>query len=493
MSHCINPDCPKPLNPDDAKFCLTCGTKLLLKDRYRAIQALSPGGSSRTFKAIDQDRLNHPCVIKLFMLSPAQDQKATDLFNQEAVRLYELGKHDQIPELFAHFEQNNRLYLVQEFIDGQSLLDELEQLTASGNKFYSENNIRATLADLLPVLKFIHDKDVIHRDIKPANIIRRQSDGKLVLIDFGVAKQATAAVLAKRGTMIGTLGYAPAEQIQFGEAYCASDLYALGATCLHLLTGKHPFNLYNSLEGCWIWQQRLPEGTTISSQLTVVIDKLLKVLVKDRYQSVDEVLKDLHEPQILTTAVQISGNLAPLDHSKDKDTMAMHLETVSLNSEKGVDYTKLQELLSSGNWQEADEETRLKMLEVMGQQERGYLDGEDIEKFPCKDFSTINQLWLYYSKNRFGFSIQKQIWIEEGGKSGIYDERVYEKFGDRVGWRKDGNWRLYSDLTFSSNDLPGHLPLGLSIGWGVGAIKFVGVQGAVEVDCLFSLVNNCEV
>lgn len=491
MSHCINPDCPKPHNPDNAKFCLTCGTKLLLKDRYRAIQALSPGGSSRTFKALDQDRLNHPCVIKLFMLSPTQDQKATDLFNQEAVRLYELGKHDQIPELFAHFEQNDRLYLVQEFIDGLSLLDELEQLTANGSKFYQENNIHQTLADLLPVLKFIHDKDVIHRDIKPANIIRRQSDGKLVLIDFGVAKQATANVLAKRGTMIGTLGYAPAEQIQFGEAYCASDLYALGATCIHLLTGKHPFNLYNSLEGCWIWQERLTEGTSISPQLTGVLNKLLKVLVKDRYQSVEQVLKDLQQPEIaITITAPNSGNLAPIDHS---NVGAMPVDKIALDSEKGVDYTQLQTLLIAGNWQEADEETRLKMLEVMGQQERGYLDGEDIEKFPCVDFSTIDQLWLYYSKNRFGFSVQKQIWLEEGGKPGIYDERVYEKFGDRVGWRKDGNWRLYSDLTFSSNEVPGHLPLGLSVGWGVGAIKFVGVQGAVEVDCLFSLVDNCEV
>jgi serine/threonine protein kinase len=87
---------------------------------------LGRGGYSRTFEAVDQDRLNHPCVIKLFMLPPEQDQKATELFNQEAVRLYELGKHDQIPEFYAHFEQDSRLYLVQEFIDGQTLLDELE-------------------------------------------------------------------------------------------------------------------------------------------------------------------------------------------------------------------------------------------------------------------------------------------------------------------------------------------------------------------------------
>lgn len=483
MIHCINPDCPKPQNPDDAKFCLTCGTKLLLKDRYRAIQPLSSGGCSRTFEAVDQDRLNHPCVIKLFMLSPEQDQKATELFNQEAVRLYELGKHDQIPELFAHFEQNDRLYLVQEFIDGQTLLDELEKRKTQTGLLYKEADIREILADLLPVLKFIHNKDVIHRDIKPANIIRRNSDGKLVLIDFGVAKQSTAKILAQRGTMIGTLGYAPAEQIQFGEAYCASDLYALGTTCIHLLTGIHPFNLYNSLEGCWIWQERLPEEKTVSPELAAILDKLLKVLVKDRYQSVDEVLKDLIPPEIVATVVNFNNS---------REAAPEFLYKTSLNSEKGVDYTKLRDLLAASKWQEADQETRQKMLEVMRQQHRGYLDEKDIEKFPCKDLCTINQLWINYSNNRFGFSVQKRIWIEEGGKPGVYDEKVYEKFGDRVGWRVNSNWRLYADLTFSLDDAPGHLPLGMSIGWGAGAIESVGVPGAVEVDCLFSLVENCK-
>jgi serine/threonine protein kinase len=487
MSHCLNLNCLNPQNPDNAKFCPTCGTNLLLKDRYRAIQPLSSGGSSRTFKAVDQDRLNHPCVIKLFMLSPDQDQKATDLFNQEAVRLYELGKHDQIPELFAHFEQNDSLYLVQEFIDGQTLLEELEVRTAQGGLLYKETEIREILADLLPVLKFIHDEDVIHRDIKPANIIRRRSDGKLVLIDFGVAKQSTANVLAKRGTMIGTLGYAPTEQIQFGQAYCASDLYALGATCIHLLTGIHPCNLYNSLEGCWIWQENLPEKTTISPQLAVILDKLLKVLVKERYQSVDEVLKDLNTPDLAALTITVAtADLGTTDNRSQSQPI------LSLESAKGIDYKKLQNLLAAGKWQEADEETRKKMLEVMGQQQRGYLDEADIEKFPCKDLCTINQLWVNYSNNRFGFSVQKHIWLKEGGKPGVYDERVYEKFGERVGWRVNDNWRLYSDLTFSLDDAPGHLPLGLSIGWGAGVTESVGVQGAVEVDCLFSLVENCE-
>jgi serine/threonine protein kinase len=475
MIYCLNPDCSKAQNPDDAKFCLTCGAKLLLKDRYRAIKPLGRGGSSRTFAAVDQDRLNHPCVIKLFMTPPEQNQKATQLFNQEAVRLHELGKHNQITDLYAHFEQDDRLYLVQEFIDGQTLLDELEDKSATGGSLYQESEVRDILSDLLPTLQFIHEQGVIHRDIKPANIIRRCIDSKLVLIDFGVAKQATAQSLAKQGTMIGTVGYAPAEQLQFGEAYPASDLYALGATCIHLLTGIHPFNLYNSLEGCWLWQESLPPSTQISPQLAEVLDKLLQVLVKDRYQSAREVLQDLN-PSHLASKVYFPA--PELD--------------IPLKSEQGIDYTRLRDLLAAENWQEADRETRQKMLEVMGQQQRDYLDNEDIGKFPCQDLQIIDRLWVHYSDQRFGLSVQKRIWTAEGGKPGVYNLVVYEKFGERVGWRVNDNWKLYSDLTFTSNAAPGHLPLGLSLGWGAGAIECVGVEGAVEVDCLFARVETCE-
>lgn len=469
MSYCLNSDCPRPQNADDAKFCITCGTKLLLKDRYRAIKPLGTGGCGQTYKAIDHDRLNHPCVIKLFLLPPEQDWKATELFNQEAVRLYDLGKHDQIPELYAHFEQDNRLYLVQEFIDGQTLWDELEGQGLPIYRQDKEGQIRSLLADLLPVLKFIHDQGVIHRDIKPANIMRRYIDGKVTLIDFGVAKQATGALLVGKGTMIGTLGYAPAEQLQSGEAYPASDLYALGATCIHLLTGMHPFNIYNALEARLMWREHLLTGIRISSQLAEILDKLVQHLVKDRYQSANDVLRDLNP-----TAVHFSA------------------QGVSLASEKGIDYTRLRDLLAAGNWKGANEETRQKMLEVMGQQQRDYLDNEDIQSFPCTDLRTINELWGYYSGDRFGFSVQKRIWKDEGGKPGVYNLAVYEKFGDRVGWRENDNWKLYSELTFSSDSVLGHLPLGMSLGWGTGAIEFVGVEGAVEVDCLFSRIEDCE-
>jgi len=297
MSYCLNPNCHKPQNPVQGNFCLSCGSKLLLKQRYQAISQLGEGGFGKTYRAVDQDRLNEACVIKQF--SPSLEiqgnsqalNKAIELFNQEAIRLYELGKHDRIPNMLAYFEQDKQLYLVQEFVDGQNLLRELEQ-----HGVFQESLIWLLLADMLPVVKFIHEHGVIHRDIKPENIMRRQSDRALVLIDFGISKQASSTMISgSRGTMAGTPGYAPDEQLRFGEAYPASDLYALGVTCIHLLTGMHPANLYNAWESRWLWQEHLQSaGITISQRLVAILDQLVKDRVGDRYQSANEVLKDLN-------------------------------------------------------------------------------------------------------------------------------------------------------------------------------------------------------
>lgn len=297
MSYCLNPGCQKPLNPDGTNFCQSCGTKLvpLLRNRYRVIRPLGGGGFGRTFLAEDEDKLNEPCVVKQ-LLPQVQGTtallKATQLFKEEARRLQQLGEHPQIPTLYAYFEQDNYLYLVQQLIAGQTLRQELEQGA------FSEQKIWELLTDLLPVLQFVHEHQVIHRDIKPENIIRRQSDGKPVLIDFGVAKQLSATALARPGTSIGSFGYAPMEQMKGGEAHPASDLYSLGATCFHLLTGLHPSNLWAEQGYGWVtnWRQYLKKP--ISQELGQVLDKLLQKDIEQRYQSVDEVRQDLNlQPQ----------------------------------------------------------------------------------------------------------------------------------------------------------------------------------------------------
>lgn len=299
MICCLNPDCPHPLNPDGKEFCQTCNSPLvqLLRKRFRVIRVLSDeGGFGRTYLAEDIDKLNERCVIK--QLAPKFQEswalsKAMDLFQREAQRLQQLGEHPQIPTLLAYFEENTYLYLVQQFIDGQNLLKELQQ-----KRGYSAKEIREILLDLLPVLRFIHERGVIHRDIKPQNIIRRKIDGRLCLIDFGSSKQLTAKVHIQMGTSIGSHGYSAIEQIRDGKAYPASDLFSLGATCFHLLTGISPFKLWTEHGYAWVqdWQQYLK--SPIATELVEVIDKLLAKDVQQRYQSAEQVLKDLMRKQL---------------------------------------------------------------------------------------------------------------------------------------------------------------------------------------------------
>ena len=167
---------------------------------YRAIKPIGQGGFGRTFLAVDEDKPSKPrCVIKQFFPQAQgtnNSQKAAELFEEEAVRLDDLGKHPQIPELLANFTQDERQYLVQEFIDGQNLA---QALATEGS--FNETQIRSLLSSLLPVLDFIHSHNIIHRDIKPENIIRRH-DGQVVLVDFGAAKFATGTALARTGTVI---------------------------------------------------------------------------------------------------------------------------------------------------------------------------------------------------------------------------------------------------------------------------------------------------
>ncbi|MBD6617081.1 SUMF1/EgtB/PvdOfamily nonheme iron enzyme [Komarekiella sp. 'clone 1'] len=294
---------------------MSCGQSnfgKLLRNRYRVLRLLGEGGFSRTYAAEDADRLNAPCVIKQFfpqVQGTGQRTKAAEFFKEEAFRLYELGEnHTQIPRLLAYFEQGSSLYLVQEFIQGQTLLKEVQQQT------YDETQIRELLADLLPILEFIHSHNVIHRDIKPENIIRRDSDGKPVLIDFGGAKQVTQTSLARPATVIYTIGYAPTEQMA-GFACHASDLYALGVTCVRLLTKCLPFQdaygqindpIYDAMNVKWLWRERLQEkGITISDNLGKILDKLLKHLPSERYQTAKAVLDDLKSTTSVLTPVAL--------------------------------------------------------------------------------------------------------------------------------------------------------------------------------------------
>ncbi|MEG4105391.1 serine/threonine-protein kinase [Microcoleus sp. S13_C5] len=463
MSQCLNPDCLFQNPSGSTKFCQKCGKKLLLGDRYGAKKIIGQGGFGRTFLAIDEYKPSKPpCVIKQFypqFQGPSSIQKATELFELEAVRLEQLGKHYQIPELLAYFSQDERQYLVQEFIDGENLAQ-----TLKSQGYFSETQIRDLLNNLLPVFEFMHSRQVIHRDIKPENIILRQ-DGQMVLVDFGAAKYATQTALAVTGTRIGTAAYTAPEQAN-GKAIHASDIYSLGVTCLCLLTEVEPIDLFDDSEFEWVWREHLK--TSVSSELGQILDKMIQPAIKKRYQSATEVFQAL-----ASQSPQLSAQTPPPAPPPD-----------SLKSAQGVDYTRLRDLLATGEWKDADQETFKVMLKAARREKEGYFNTESIENFPCDDLRTIDQLWVKYSQGRFGFSVQKKIWLEIGGKVD-YDTEC--KLGDRVGWRKRRKgrkgWLEYDDLTFNLEAPRGHLPScarvfawgGEGLGWVVGVLGWLGL------------------
>ena len=291
MSYCFNLACSSPHNPENGKFCQSCGSKLLLGDRYRGIRPLGSGGFGRTLLAIDEHKPSRPsCVIKQ-LLGQQQGiqnkEKVAELFRREAVQLEPLGEHPQIPQLYAYLTEGDRQFLVQEYIEGMTLTEEL-----CDRGSFSKDDIYQLLHDTLPILQFLHDRHIIHRDIKPDNIIRRREDGQLFLVDFGAAKCMELSSEGSTGTIIGSALYTAPEQLR-GKATYNSDIYSLGVTCLYLLTQVSPYDLFDNEEHEWTWKSHLPES--VGWQLENILDKTIHTGTKSRYQSASEVLSDLSE------------------------------------------------------------------------------------------------------------------------------------------------------------------------------------------------------
>jgi serine/threonine-protein kinase len=230
----------------------------LLDRRYQVTQVLGAGGFGRTYLAQDTRRPGNPiCVVKqLKPLSsePSFLETARRLFNSEAETLEQLGNHDQIPRLLAYFEEDQEFYLVQEFIEGHTLTQELQP-----GQRWNESQVIGLLKEVLTILDFVHRHGVIHRDIKPDNIIRRNSDQKLVLVDFGAVKQIRTQFAATQGKAsntiaVGTPGYMSSEQA-LGQPRPSSDIYALGIIGIQAITGLMPISFQEDLStGEILWQ-----------------------------------------------------------------------------------------------------------------------------------------------------------------------------------------------------------------------------------------------
>ena len=324
---CTRPGCPRPQNSfsdldntsnlktAQQKYCTSCGMSLILAGRYIPSKLLGKGGFGAAFLARDRyTPAMRECVVKQFQpsgdLSPQQLEIAQSLFEREAAELERLGnKNKQIPDLFAFFplivksfqgqKEDQFFYLVQEFINGEDLEEELK----SRGQF-SETEVRFVLDEILGVLKFVHENHSIHRDIKPSNIMRDRS-GCLYLLDFGAVKQVTAAAAgsAGRSTGIYSPGFAPPEQMAGSRVYPSTDLYALAVTCLNLLSNKPPEELFDAYNNEWNWRPHVPK---ISDRLAKVLDRMLLSTPKDRFLSAEDVINVLQSPPVITPSPQVS-------------------------------------------------------------------------------------------------------------------------------------------------------------------------------------------
>jgi serine/threonine protein kinase len=270
----------------------------VLQGRYQIVQGLGAGVFGQTYIAIDLEQpLQFKYVIKQLKVTNNQPSYLQTLrlrFMTESETMKQLGTHKQIPELIDCFEDNERFYLVQEYIEGHALTAELP-IHQRWGYIWSEPEVITFLKDILEILKFIHNKGIIHCDIKPENIIRRASDGKLVLIDFGSIQPVdftTETVLPIYRIPVTSLGYIPPEQF-ISQPNPSSDIYSLGLVAIQALTGLSPLQLKiqpNTNEVLWRFMD-----TPVSDYLAAILSKMIRHKYKERYQSADDLIRILQQ------------------------------------------------------------------------------------------------------------------------------------------------------------------------------------------------------
>jgi serine/threonine-protein kinase len=292
----------------------------MFRDRYQIVRPLGRGGFGVTYLAQDVGLPHTPtCVVKQLcpkVKNPAVLRKASERFEREAKILSQLGSHSQIPRLLDYFQVDGEFYLVQEYIRGRNLAKEIR---VGGP--WNEVIVKRFLREILHVLAYIHDHQVIHRDVKPPNIIRCQQDGRLVLIDFGAVKEEITQIgdlsQSKMAStqFVGTVGFAPPEQLALRPTY-SSDIYSLGVTCLYLLTGKPPLEFdYDPVSGEVLWR----EFAQVSDHFGQILSKMLKTSPRDRYQSVEQIMRALDLEPHLDDLASCLNTQRPLFEDDDAD------------------------------------------------------------------------------------------------------------------------------------------------------------------------------
>jgi serine/threonine protein kinase len=271
----------------------------VIHSRYQIQKLLGKGGFGRTYLAFDSQRFDEPCVLKEFVPTVSTTEnlsKSKDLFEREAKVLYQI-QHPQVPKFLAWFTDNQRIFIVQEYIDGKTYSEILSERIAQNGKPFSEIEVRTWLIDILPVLEYLHDRQIIHRDISLENVMLPHNQSKPVLIDFGAVKENFTQIMSPetvyhsiRSSVVGKFGYSPPEQLRLGYCYPSSDIYALGVCAVVLLTGKMPQNLLDdSLNWQWHCHVNIGDG------FTKILEKMLAEKAIARFQSAQEIIPVLNK------------------------------------------------------------------------------------------------------------------------------------------------------------------------------------------------------
>jgi len=477
---------------------------LLQNGKYKIEKSIGKGGFGLTYLGL------HTAFKAWIVLKTPNEElqqhleyaKFVERFNYEGQTLWKLAeqRNPHIVRVMDLFEENNIPFLVMDFIQGESLYDRVRRKGA-----LPEAEVLGYLHQMGEALKVVHQTGLVHRDAHPGNIMilpydAHKQEREAILIDFGIAGNIEG-ISSRVSTKFGNEAFAPYEQYVI-KADFKMDVYTLAASAYYAITGKCPeTSLQRKLVGMALTEpKRL--NPRISDFFNRAIVSGMALEINDR-PSLAQWLNQLNPSPIITPpTVRIGSPTITKPAAKDplveelrgmgrglknlvqevlppqppqvaRQAPRWDIDSVPLESEKRANFEKLRDLLKAQQWKEADYETYRLMITIVGRKEGDYFRKEELLNFPCKDLKTIDRLWVQASQGRYGFSVQKEIYVRCGAKlDGEYPgEKIWKKFGTEVGWCVNDSWKSYSDLTWDSIYVPGHLPVGACwgftyVGWG---------------------------